>query len=59
LLFHVVAALHAACGLSGSLDRREQKTDQNADDRDDDQKFDEGKPSGNVFAHKKTPEKKA
>jgi hypothetical protein len=35
-LLEVVRALAAASGLSSRLDRRQQKGDQNADDRDDD-----------------------
>ena len=42
-LLEVVGALHAARGLACGLDRRKEQSDQNTDDRDNDQKFDEGK----------------
>ena len=40
-LFQVVRALHAARRFASRLNRREKKPDQDADDRDNDQQFDE------------------
>jgi hypothetical protein len=42
-LFEVVGALHAPSRLASGLDGREQKSHQNTDNGDDDQKFDQGK----------------
>lgn len=40
-LLEVVAALHTASSLASCLHRWQQKTNQNADDRNDNEKFDE------------------
>ena len=40
-LFQVVRALHASSRFARRLDGRQEKPDQNADDRDDDEKFDQ------------------
>jgi hypothetical protein len=58
-LFEVVRALDATCRFAGRLNCWQKKSDEKTDDRDDDQKFDEGKPSGDVFAHRLNPEKMA
>jgi hypothetical protein len=42
-LFHAVAALHAASGLARRLDGGEQQGDEDADDRNDDQQFNQRK----------------
>jgi len=39
-LLEIVRALHPTRGFAGRLHRREKKTDQNTDDRDDDEEFD-------------------
>jgi hypothetical protein len=42
-LFEVVGALHPSSRLASGLDGREQKSHQDTDNGDDDQKFDQGK----------------
>jgi hypothetical protein len=42
-LSHVVAALHASSGLSGSLDSRKEQSDQDSNDGYDHEQFDKGK----------------
>ncbi len=41
-LLEIVAALHATSGLAGRLHGRQKERHQDADDGNDDQKFDEG-----------------
>ena len=43
-LLQIVSTLGPAGRLAGRLHRRQEQGDQNADDRDHDQQFDEGKP---------------
>jgi hypothetical protein len=42
-LTNVVRTRHPAGGLSGGLDRRQQQSNKNPDDRDDDEQFDKRK----------------
>jgi hypothetical protein len=41
-LFQVIGALHTASGFTGGLHCGQKQGNQNADDGDDDEKFDEG-----------------
>ena len=38
-LLHVVRALHSSCGFAGRLDGRQQKSDEHADDGNDNEEF--------------------
>jgi hypothetical protein len=44
-LLQLVGALHPPCGFSGGLHRWQKKGNKNADDGDDDKKFDESETS--------------
>ena len=54
-LFQVVRALHPAGRFTSRLDCRQEQPNQNADNRNDDQEFDEGKtPARNLTLHNDT-----
>ena len=49
-LLEVVRALHTTSGFTRRLNGGKKQADQNADDRDDDQQFDEGKSAAAEFS---------